>query len=112
MDAGGTPHKRVVNGRRYWYWHPATRSGHRPPAKYLGPDTPDIHRRIEARVERAEARKDRIGMVRALRAGRMPAPDGLSGNVLAALADAVAFQCYLPVPGFRAPAAPARTGKA
>ena len=122
MDAGGTPHKRVVKGRHYWYWHPAMRKGHRPPAKYLGPDTPDIRRRIEARVERAEARKDRIGMVRALRAGRMPAPDGLSGNVLAALADAgafrlravvvgsVAFQCYLPMLGFRAPAATARTG--
>ena len=122
MDAGGTPHKRVVKGRDYWYWHPATRNGHRPPAKYLGPDTPEIHRRIEARVERAEARKDRIDMVRALRAGRMPAPDSLSGNVLAALAAAdtfqlgavlvgsLAFQCYLPMLGFRAPAAAARTG--
>ena len=121
MDAGGTPHKRVVKGREYWYWHPATRNGHRPPAKYLGPDTPEIRRRIEARVERAEARKDRIGMVRALRAGGMPAPDGLSGNVLAALADAgafrlgavvigsLAFQCYLPMLGVRAPNAAART---
>ena len=122
MDAGGTPHKRIVKEREYWYWHPATRNGHRPPARYLGPDTPEVRRRIETRVERAEARKDRIGMVRALRAGGMPAPDGLSGNVLAALADAgafrlravvvgsVAFQCYLPMLGFRAPNAAARTG--
>ena len=61
-------------------------------------------------------------MVRALRAGGMPAPDGLSGNVLAAMADAgafrlgavvigsLAFQCYLPMLGFRAPSAAARTG--
>ena len=122
MDAGGTPHKRTVKGRDYWYWHPATRNGRRPPAKYLGPDTPEIRRRIEVRVERAEARKDRIGMVRALRAAGMPVPDGLSGNVLAALADAgafrlravvvgsLAFQCYLPMLGFRAPGAAARTG--
>ncbi len=122
MDAGGTPHKRTVKGRDYWYWHPATRDGHRPPARYLGPDTPEIRRRIETRVERAEARKDRIGMVRALRAGGMPAPDGLSGNVLAALAEAgafrlravvvgsLAFQCYLPMLGFRAPGAAARAG--
>ena len=122
MDAGGTPHKRTVKGRDYWYWHPATRNGHRPPARYLGPDTPEIRHRIEAQVEHAEARKDRIGMVRALRAGRMPAPDGLSGNVLAALAAAgafrlravvvgsLAFQCYLPMLGFRAPGAAARTG--
>ncbi len=122
MDAGGTPHKRVVKGREYWYWHPATRKGHRPTARYLGPDTPEIRRRIEARVERAEARKDRIAMVRALRAGGVPAPDGLSGNVLAALADAgafrlravlvgsLAFQCYAPMLGFRAPGTVARTG--
>ncbi len=61
-------------------------------------------------------------MVRSLRAGRMPGPDALSGNVLAALAEAgafrlravpvgsVAFRCYPPMPGFRAPAAMARTG--
>ena len=124
MDAGGTPHRRTVKGRDYWYWHPATRNGRRPSAKYLGPDTPELRRRIEDRVELAEARKDRIGMVRALRAGGMPAPDGLSGNVLAALADAgafrlraavvgsLAFQCYLPMLGFRAPGAAARTGDA
>ena len=122
MDAGGTPHKRIVKGRAYWYWHPATRNGYRPPARYLGPDTPEIRRRIETRVERAEARKDRIGMVRALRAGGVPAPDGLSGNVLAALAEAdafrlravvvgsVAFQCYAPMLGFRVRGATARTG--
>ena len=122
MDAGGTPHKHSVKGRDYWYWHPATRNGHRPSAKYLGPDTPEIRRRIEARLELAEARKDRIGMVRALRAGGMPAPDGLSGNVLAALADAgafrlsavvigsLAFQCYPPMLGFRAPGTATRTG--
>lgn len=122
MDAGGTPHKRTVKGRDYWYWHPATRNGRRPPARYLGPDMPEIRRRIEARVERAEARKDRIGMVRALRAAGMPIPDGLSGNVLAALADAgafrlraavvgsLAFQCYPPMLGFRTPGAAARTG--
>lgn len=121
MDAGGTPHRHSAKGRDYWYWHPATRNGHRPSAKYLGPDTPEIRRRIEARLELAEARKDRTGMVRALRAGGMPAPDGLSGKVIAALADAgafrfravvvgsLAFQCYLPMLGFRAPGTAART---
>ena len=80
MDAGGTPHLHTVNGRGYWYWHPATRNGRRPSAKYLGPDTPELRSRIEARLELAEARKDWIGMVRVLRAGGMPASDGLSGT--------------------------------
>ncbi len=61
-------------------------------------------------------------MVRSLRAARMPGPDALSGNVLAALAEAgafrpravlvgsLAFQCYPPMLGFRPSAVLARTG--
>ena len=122
MDAGGTPHKRTVKGRDYWYWHPAMRNGKRPPAKYLGPDTDEIRDRIENRTELASARKHRISMVRALRAGGVPGPAGLSGQVLAALAEAdafrtgavvlgsLAFQCYAPLLGFVPNRAAARAG--
>ncbi len=122
MQAGGTPHRRTVKGRNYWYWHPAMRNGKRPTARYLGPDTDEIRRRIENRTELANARKDRISMVRALRAGGVPGPDGLSGNVLAALSEAgafrlravvvgsLAFQCYAPLLGFVANGVIARTG--
>ena len=122
MAAGGTPHKRTVKGRDYWYWHPPMRNGKRPSARYLGPDTDEIRTRIENRAELASARKDRISMVRSLRAGGVPGPDGLSGNVLAALAEAgafrlravvvgsLAFQCYAPMLGFVPDSGSARTG--
>ena len=112
-----------VKGRDYWCWHPATRNGRRPRQGISVRTRPKSVAGSRPRVECAEARKDRIGTVRALRAGGMLAPDGLSGNVLvAALADAgafrlravvvgsLAFQCHLPMLGFRAPGAAARTG--
>ncbi len=122
MRSGGTPYKRKVKDRAYWYWQPTTKAGIRPSARYLGPDSPDLRRRIQERMNLAAARKDRIELVRALRSARLPTPDGLSGNVLAALADAgafrlravavgsVAFQCYGPMLGFRAPGDLGRTG--
>ena len=122
MRSGGTPYKRRVKDRDYWYWQPPTNAGIRPSARYLGPDSPDLRRRIQERTNLAAARKDRIELVRALRSARLPTPDGLSGNVLAALADAgafrlravavgsVAFQCYGPMLGFRTPRERGRTG--
>ncbi len=122
MDAHGSAHVKTVKGRKYWYWQSPTRNGVRPPARYLGPDTPEIRRRIQGRNGIADARKERVSMVRSLRAGGIPAPDALSGNVLAALAEAgafrlravlvgsLAFQCYAPMLAFRVPGAMARTG--
>ena len=122
MASGGTPYKRTHKGREYWYWQPPTKGGNRPSARYLGPDSPEVRRRIQDRTELAAARKDRLEIVRALRAARLPLPDGLSGNVLAVLAEAgafrlravvvgsVAFQCYGPMLGFRMPRELGRTG--
>ncbi|MYG26042.1 MAG: hypothetical protein F4213_08455, partial [Boseongicola sp. SB0677_bin_26] len=122
MDSNGTAHVKTVKGRKYWYWQSPTRNGVRPPARYLGPDTPVLRRRIQKSKGVADARKERVNMVRSLRAGKIPGPDALSGNVLAAMAEAgafrlravvvgsLAFQCYAPMLGFRASAAMARTG--
>jgi len=77
---------------------------------------------IEDRVDLASAKKDRVEMVASLRAARLPVPDGMAGNVLAALAEAgvfrlravvvgsIAFQCYAPMLGFRAAGGIGRTG--
>ena len=121
-QAGGSPYKRTERGRDYWYWQPATVNGKRSSARYIGPDSPAVRERIRERTARADARKDRIEIVRSLRAARLPTPDGLSGRVLAALAQAgafrlravlvgsTAFQCYAPMLGFRAGGALTRTG--
>ena len=121
MASGGSPYRLAHKGREYWYWQPPTRGGTRPSARYLGPDSPDVRRRIQDRTDLAAARKDRLEIVRALRAARLPVPDRLSGNVLAVLAEAgafrsraavvgsVAFQCYGPMLGFRMPRELGRT---
>lgn len=122
MAAGGSPYTRDVNGRLYWYWRPPGTTASRPSARYLGPDSPDMRRRIQTQRDLAALKKDRASLVRALRSAHMPSPDRLSGSVLAALAAAgafrlravligsLAFQCYPPLLGVRLPAALARTG--
>lgn len=121
-QAGGTPYKRVERGRSYWYWQPPTVNGSRPSARYLGPDSDEVHQRIREREALAGARKERIGIVRALRAARLAVPDGLTGRVVASLAGAGAFRlraalvgsaaflCYGPMLGFRVSGALTRTG--
>lgn len=122
IEAGGTPYKRTEKGRSYWYWQPPTINGSRPSARYLGPDSPEVRQRIRKREALAGARKERIGIVRALRAARLPVPDGLTGRVAAALAGAGAFRlraalvgsaaflCYGPMLGFRVSGSLTRTG--
>ena len=57
---------------------------------------PDARPRIRDRTELAADRKDRLEIVRALRASRLPVPDGLSGKVLADLSEAGAFRLRRP----------------
>src|SRR3546814_9753975 len=71
---------------------------------------------------RAPAMRERRNMVRALRAARLPIPDRLTGEVMAALAEAgvfrlraaiigsIAFQSYPGLLGVRLPATLSRTG--
>lgn len=121
MAAGGTPYTREVNGRNYWYWKPPSEGG-QSRARYLGLDSEDLRKRIQEDRDLAAIKKERANLVRALRAARMPAPDGLTGNILAALAGAgafrlravligsVAFQTYLPLLGVRMPSLLTSTG--
>jgi len=120
---GGSAYTRpAADGRRYLYWQPPTIGGRRPAAEYIGIDNETNRRRIAARQETVVARKERRDMVRSLRAARLPAPDKMTGDVLAALAEAgafrlragvvgsVAFMCYAGLLGVRIPASLARTG--
>lgn len=111
---------RERNGRRYWYFQTTTDTPRR--QRYVGPESPDLLRRIAAhRGIQAEARV-RGEMVRTLRRARMPHPDAFVGDVLAALSSAgvfrlrtvligtIAYQVYAPLLGVRLPAQHLRTG--
>ena len=122
MAAGGAAYTREVNGRLYWYWQPSTGPDGREKARYLGPDSEEMRGRIQEQRDLATIKQERVNLVRALRAARMPGPDALSGNIVAALASAgafrlravlvgsVAFQTYLPLLGVRLPSALSTTG--
>lgn len=119
---GGSPYSREVRGRHYWYWQPATEHGKRPSAQYIGQDNEKTRARLQALSDHADNLRERRDMVRALRAARLPVPDTMSGDILAAMAQAgvfrlravvvgsVAFQTYPGLLGQRLPATLSRTG--
>ncbi|MBP2300250.1 GSU2403 family nucleotidyltransferase fold protein [Azospirillum picis] len=120
----GSFHMKTVKGRRYWYQR-VVEDG-KPRDLSLGPDTPDMAERIERMkadaVVTREALDERRRLVRALNAAGLPAPDALSGRVMAKLADVGifrmggvlggthAFRTYGPMLGVRLPAETGITG--
>ncbi len=91
----GAPHLRDVGGRAFWY-ATVRGPGGAHTQKFLGPDTEEMRRRIEAwREVRADAKLFRASAaekVAALRGARLPALDMTTGKVLRALADAGTFR--------------------
>jgi hypothetical protein len=113
VSGGGSFVSKIVKGRRYWYIQTRDHAGTLHQA-YVGPETPDLLRRIEQRRADADAERARRDIVRALvRGGAAPAVPAAVGRVLASLADSgvfrlravlvgtVAFQTYGPMLGFR-----------
>jgi hypothetical protein len=118
----GSAYLREEASGRYWYWQPNTAvNGKRPSAIYLGRDDDVTRARVAAMQGEAAGLRERRDLVRSLRGARLPAPDRLTGNILAAMSDAgvfrmravvigsVAFQAYSPLLGVRIPATLART---
>ncbi|MBL4930051.1 nucleotidyltransferase family protein [Fuscibacter oryzae] len=113
IQAGGSPYKRTLKGRDYWYLKMPMVAGQRSKDLYLGPDSDEIQKRVSQHLDLKAVRKDRLDMVRALRQARIPGPDPVSGNILSALSEAgvfrlravvvgtVAFQAYGPMMGVR-----------
>lgn len=119
----GSPYRRTVGGGTYWYWRTTTGpDGVRPPPLYLGKDSPEIRSRIRSmQGSRGPSMAERRDLVRILRTARLPAPDRLTGEILAAFAEAgafrlravvvgsIAFQSYPGLLGVRLPAPLLRT---
>ncbi|KAA5803619.1 hypothetical protein F1654_07400 [Alkalicaulis satelles] len=90
----GAPFVREVDGKRYWYANMRINGHVR--TRYIGPDTDDVRRRIEALQSSREDRaafEARCGtMIAQLRAAGLPTLDMQSGKVLSALARAGVFR--------------------
>jgi hypothetical protein len=98
-NTGGSPYAREVKGRKYWYWRTAMKDGIRPSPLYVGPDNAEVRERLRDMMDHVENLRERRDMVRALRAARLPAPDTMSGDIMAAMAEAGVFRLRAAVVG-------------
>ena len=118
---GSTFRTRAISGKEYWYVQEPTGPKGRPPERYLGADTPE---RRSAITQGQAAKIDTDGrkaIRRSLIAAGLPEPDGLTADVIDALANAgafrlravivgtVAFQTYAGYLGVKLPGASIRT---
>jgi hypothetical protein len=113
----------TVKGRDYWYFQQGARDASgRQPRKYVGPDTPEIRKRIEEHRHAKDDYRERRHLIATLRRAGFQSPPDQVGPVLAALAGAgvfrlracligtIAYQVYGPMLGVRLPHAILQTG--
>lgn len=119
---GSTFRKRNIAGKVYWYVQEPTTPQGRPPERYLGADTPERRAAIGSAVDAKAHADTRKAIRRSLVGASLPEPDGLTGAVIQAFADAgvfrlrgvivgtIAFQTYAGLLGVKLPNAAIRTG--
>jgi hypothetical protein len=88
----------TTKGRQYWYFQARHDDGRRR-QRYVGPDSPELRRRIEAHNTAKDDFRERRQMVSALRRAGLPGTDPLTGRVLRALAEAGVFRLRAVVVG-------------
>lgn len=117
VDKEGSFAAKEVKGQRFWYfrrWHDG-----RVIERYVGPETPELLKRIDALKAESEdakaAARGRRELVRMLRANGYPTPDARTGRLLRSLSLAGvfrlramligthAFRCYGAMLGVRLP---------
>ncbi len=118
---GGAFTPKTANGRRYWYFQ-STVDGVRS-QRYVGPETPELLKKIEHHQEAVADERERRSLVSTLvRSFGMPKPISEIGDIVAALAKAgvfrlrgvligtVAYQTYSAMLGQKLPISILQTG--
>jgi hypothetical protein len=111
---------KTIKGRRYWYFQSGTADGR--VQRYVGPDSPDLLKRIAGHRQARDDERERRSLVSTLvRSFGLPAPLAPIGAVVSVLAKAgifrlrsvlvgtVAYQTYPAMLGIRAPGASLQT---
>jgi hypothetical protein len=112
---------KTLRGRRYWYFQESSEAGRA--QRYVGPETPELLKRIEKHKEVRDDERERRALISTLiRSFLLPRPLQEIGNIVAALAHAgvfrlrgvlvgtVAYQTYPAMLGKRLPVAALQTG--
>jgi hypothetical protein len=98
FDVGGSFFRKTRNGRVYWYFRSPMAGGERS-TRYVGPDSPELGRLIEAHGAAKGDYRERRRLVTALQRAGLRGPDPLTGRVLQALSDAGVFRMRAVVVG-------------
>jgi hypothetical protein len=98
FDPAGLFVKRTHRGRDYWYFRSAMVAGNRKD-KYVGPDSPELARRIATHRIEKSGYKERRTLVSALIRSGLRGPDSSTGRILEALAKAGVFRMRAVVVG-------------
>jgi hypothetical protein len=88
-----------AGGRDYWYFREGTNQQGARVDRYVGPDSPDLQRRIEAHRQAKAGFRERRMLLTALQRAGLRGPDTLTGRVLEVLADAGVFRLRAVVVG-------------
>jgi hypothetical protein len=96
FDIEGSPFKRVLNGKGYWYANERPSGDVAPVQRYLGPDTEDMRARIQAMQDQKTDRRAWTAacsqMVAQIRAGGIQGLDRRTGTALRGLARSGVFR--------------------
>lgn len=121
LPPGGTFERRTLSGRDYWYHRAYNRGTGKDTVRYVGVAGAALDDRIARHAALKPDIRGRRQLVATLKRAGFPAPDALTGELLAALARAgvfrlraclagtIAFSCYPALLGVRLPAAAMRT---
>lgn len=112
---------KTIKARRYWYFQLSSLEGRK--QKYVGPETPELLKRISQHKEARDDERERRALVATLiRSFWLPRPTPEIGNIIAALAIAgvfrlrgvlvgtVAYQTYSAMLGVKLPLSTLQTG--
>jgi hypothetical protein len=112
---------KAIKGRRYWYFQSSAEQGRT--QKYVGPETPELSKKIAHHKQARDDERERRALVSTLvRSFSLPRPIPEIGNIVAALAKAgvyrlrgvligtVAYQTYSAMLGSKLPISILQTG--
>jgi hypothetical protein len=91
FDPAGTFVKKTVGDRGYWYFRSPMTKGERHD-RYVGPDSPELQKRIAEHRSAKDDYKQRRALVSALLRTGMHGPDRKTGQILEALSTAGVFR--------------------
>ncbi len=90
---------KLSHGGTFWYFRTATNAEGKRSDKYVGPDSDELRRRIEAHKQAKAGVKERRMLVNALLSAGLHRTDARTGRVLEALAEAGVFRLRAVVVG-------------